>query len=162
MTDLTYLQASARREDLLAVLERDAAVIVEGLLSQTQLTAIKQELAPYLATTSTGRNDFSGYATKRVGALIARSPTSRELALNDVVNHACVDFLGPHGDGYPLNSQNGGFAGLRRFSIPRGKNRPLVGIETAAPGRSTVRPFSSGHPLYERLGQYSAPKPSRL
>lgn len=103
MTDLTYLQASARREDLLAVLERDAAVIVEGVLSQTQLSAIQQELAPYLATTSTGRNDFSGYATKRVGALIARSPTSRELALNDVVNRACVDFLGPHGDGYQLH-----------------------------------------------------------
>lgn len=103
MTGLTYLPATASREDILEVLERDAAIIVEGVLSSAQLTAIDDELAPYLANTSNGRNDFSGHSTKRLGALIARSPTSRELALNDIVNRACVDFLGPHGDGYQLH-----------------------------------------------------------
>ena len=73
-------------EELLEILERDGGVIVEGILNDNDLAAVRNDLTPFLGASATGNNDLWGFETKRVGALMARSPKCRELALHPLVN----------------------------------------------------------------------------
>ena len=90
-------------EEILAIIERDAAVVIENILSTEDLGDIKNELKPYLEKDIEGDNEFTGFQTKRVGALMARSPKCRELALNPTINGLSAKFLEPHCDGYQLH-----------------------------------------------------------
>lgn len=61
--------------------ERDGYVIVENVLSAGEIGAIRAALAPWLCGASkTGRNDFEGFSTNRVYALLAKSPVFADLA----------------------------------------------------------------------------------
>ena len=60
-------------------LGRHGYVVVPGLLSGGQIQRIKEELAPYLRGTRRGRNDFEGFDTERVYALLAKAPAIAEL-----------------------------------------------------------------------------------
>ena len=59
------------QEELLEVLDRDGGVIVEGILSDEDLISVRSDLLPFLDASATGDNDFWGFQTKRVGALMA-------------------------------------------------------------------------------------------
>ncbi len=61
------------------VVKAEGAVIVDRLAPSYLMDRIAAELEPYLSATPTGPDDFSGTNTRRTGALIARSPSSREL-----------------------------------------------------------------------------------
>lgn len=56
-------------------------VIVENVLTLAELGAIRAALAPYFTDTGkTGRNNFEGFSTNRVYALLAKSPVFADLA----------------------------------------------------------------------------------
>ena len=76
---VTHLPASASVEEIHEVLQRDAALIVDGLATIDQIDRINAEMAPFIAATPPGSDDFSGRNTRRTGALIARSPSSHAL-----------------------------------------------------------------------------------
>lgn len=103
MTELTYLPASTTPETICHILSEQAAVIIEGVHSENQLAAIRGDLDPYLQACRQGVNEFAGFETKRIGALIARSPACRELALNHLINASAAQFLAPFGEGYQLH-----------------------------------------------------------
>ena len=50
-----------------------------------------------------GRDEFTGFKTKRIGALIARSEACRNLALQPLVNEVSEKYLSPFCDGYQLH-----------------------------------------------------------
>ncbi len=52
------------------------------------------ELEPFVEATPYSADDFGGRLTRRTGALIARSPTSRELVTNPLVRSVVGDILG--------------------------------------------------------------------
>ena len=54
-------------------------VVVPGLLTGGQIQRIKAELAPYLRGRLRGRNNFEGFDTERVYALLAKAPVIAEL-----------------------------------------------------------------------------------
>ena len=85
---------------ILDIIERDAAVVIDDVLTKKDLDDIKAELGPYLKNDIEGDNEFTGFQTKRVGALMARSPKCRELALDPTINALSAKFLEPHCDGY--------------------------------------------------------------
>ena len=60
----------------------DGAVIVDRLAPPGLMDRIGEELRPWLAQTPVGPDDFSGRRTRRTGALIARSTSSRELVMH--------------------------------------------------------------------------------
>lgn len=60
-------------------LHQHGYVVVPGLLSGVQIQRIKAQLAPYLRGTLRGRNDFEGFETERVYALLAKAPVIAEL-----------------------------------------------------------------------------------
>lgn len=100
---IKHLKADSSIEEVVDVIEEDAGVIIDNVLDQRQIKNIKEELKPYLLKTKEGNDDFTGFKTKRVGALMARSPECRNLALNSIVNKVSEIFFEPHSDGHQLH-----------------------------------------------------------
>ena len=90
-------------EELLSILDEDAGLIIEGVLNSERLDLIKNDLEPFLNVTKNGQDAFTGYETKRVGALMARSKTCQDLALHPLINEMAGIFLGPHCENYQLH-----------------------------------------------------------
>ncbi|MGB0621429.1 MAG: phytanoyl-CoA dioxygenase family protein [Myxococcota bacterium] len=103
MSELTRLARDASATLVCEALDRDGAVIVEGALDPDRIRDLEDELAPFFETARRGTTAFAGFDTQRIGALIARSPTCRALALDPLINDACRDYLGRHADGYQLH-----------------------------------------------------------
>jgi hypothetical protein len=76
---IVHLPADSAAEAVAEVVRSDGAVIVDRLAPLALMDRIADELAPSLAGTPTGPDDFSGTLTRRTGALIARSVASRDL-----------------------------------------------------------------------------------
>ena len=103
MADLVHLSNSASSEEIIDILNKDAGVIIDNLLHSDDIFRINQDLKPYLKNDVFGRDEFTGFKTKRVGALIARSEACRELALNPLINEVSEKYLSPYCDGYQLH-----------------------------------------------------------
>ncbi len=71
-------------ERALVDLERDGYTIVEGLLSSDEVDALRADLLPRISA-QTGRNNFEGFATRRLYAVIEKT-----LAANPLVEHPLV------------------------------------------------------------------------
>ncbi len=100
---IRHLNPDVSIEEVLKIIDQDAGVIIDNVLSQNQLDKISEELNPYLANTKEGQDDFTGFNTRRVGALMARSSECRVLALDPKINEVSKRFLEPHSDGYQLH-----------------------------------------------------------
>jgi ectoine hydroxylase-related dioxygenase (phytanoyl-CoA dioxygenase family) len=79
---LARLSRTASPEAVAEAVAAEGAVIVERLASPELMDRIGEELRPWLARTPEGPDDFSGRLTRRTGALIARSNSSRELVMH--------------------------------------------------------------------------------
>ena len=82
---VAHLSASDSPERVAEALERDGCVVVDGLATRSELERLHSELAPYVAATPTGPDEFSGRRTRRTGGLIGRSATARALIQNPLV-----------------------------------------------------------------------------
>ncbi|HZT64745.1 MAG TPA: phytanoyl-CoA dioxygenase family protein [Acidimicrobiales bacterium] len=90
---LRHLSADTDADRVAGALAEDGAVIVDGLAPPDLLDRIAAELDPHLALTPTGPDDFSGRNTRRTGALIARSPSSRQLVMDPLILSTTGRFL---------------------------------------------------------------------
>jgi hypothetical protein len=103
MAEILHLDSETSVAEILNVLDDDAAVIIENVISIDTVETLKGELVPYLSKEVFGRDEFTGFSTKRIGALIARSNTCRDLALNPLVMNVAKQYLEPFADGYQLH-----------------------------------------------------------
>ncbi|MGH7778770.1 MAG: phytanoyl-CoA dioxygenase family protein [Candidatus Binataceae bacterium] len=99
---LRHLPATASGEEISAALTADGAVIVDNVVAPAAMDTIFAELKPFIEATAKGRDDFSGKRTQRTGALIARSPMSRDFVMHPTVLAACSKFLA-HVTSYQLH-----------------------------------------------------------
>ena len=60
--------------DLVEAIRRDGYVVVPDLITRREIGEIKASLAPWLRGQLMGRNDFEGFRTERVYALLAKAP----------------------------------------------------------------------------------------
>ena len=103
MPSLTHLPADAAIEDIMAVLDRDGALILDDMLTPAEIDALSAEIRPYVDATEPGRDGFSGHKTTRTGALIARSPLSRKAVLDRRIRAICDAVLKPNCQRYQLH-----------------------------------------------------------
>lgn len=96
MPELERLPADSTRDEILAVLGRDGALILEGVVGADWLARIRDEVMPYVEATAPGHDAFSGTKTTRTGALVARSGACRELIVQTTVLDAARAFLAPY------------------------------------------------------------------
>ena len=103
MGEVKHVSIDTPIEEILQILYDDAGLIIDNFLDEDGLERIKSDLKPYLNVTKNGQDEFTGYKTKRVGALMARSKTCQDLALNTFINQMADSFLGPHCESYQLH-----------------------------------------------------------
>jgi ectoine hydroxylase-related dioxygenase (phytanoyl-CoA dioxygenase family) len=80
-----HVAATADAADVHRILAADGAVIVDGLADPALVAEVRGEMAPYIDATPSGSDDFAGRNTRRSGALVARSPASRQLVQHPLV-----------------------------------------------------------------------------
>ena len=80
MGEVKHVSIDTPIEEILQILDDDAGLIIDNFLDEDGLERIKSDLKPYLNVTKNGQDEFTGYRTKRVGALMARSKTCQDLA----------------------------------------------------------------------------------
>ena len=73
------------------------------LATTETMDQIRAELEPDLAATSGGNTDFLGNTTRRTGALIARSPTSRSLITHPTIIDTLDLVLGDHASTFQID-----------------------------------------------------------
>ena len=103
MGEVKHVSIDTPIEEILQILDDDAGLIIDNFLDEDGLERIKSDLKPYLKVTKNGQDEFTGYETKRVGALMARSKTCQDLALDPFINQMADSFLGPHCESYQLH-----------------------------------------------------------
>lgn len=99
---IRHFSADATGEELGEALRRDGAAIIDRLVAPSVMDRIASEVAPYVEATKIGTDNFSGRNTRRTGALIARSPTSRDLVMHPVTLAAVKNLLS-HATNYQLH-----------------------------------------------------------
>ena len=103
MGEIRHVSIDTPIEEILSILEEDAGLIIDNYLSKENVDLIKDDLRPYLEVTRHGQDEFTGFETKRVGALMARSKTCQDLALDPLINNMVDNFLEPHCENYQLH-----------------------------------------------------------
>ncbi len=72
-------------EPIVRGLDENGYAVVPGVLDRSTVAAIRSELHRLLETTPTGRNDFEGFATKRIYRLFAKTRAFDPLATHPVL-----------------------------------------------------------------------------
>jgi ectoine hydroxylase-related dioxygenase (phytanoyl-CoA dioxygenase family) len=70
--------------------------VLRDALSRNELESIRQELAPILASAPFGRNDFEGYRSQRVYALLAKAPATAALVTHPALVALLDQLLHPN------------------------------------------------------------------
>ena len=102
-SELQIRPADTPSEELAKLLERDGCVVLKDFASKTQVESITSDLRPFIETTKGSRSDFSGFKTTRTGALMARSPRCRELAIDPRILGLVETFLAPYANTFQLH-----------------------------------------------------------
>ncbi|MGC0152225.1 phytanoyl-CoA dioxygenase family protein [Chromobacterium vaccinii] len=93
MPALQHYRPDSPAADIIAALENDGGVVIEGLLDAEALARFRAELYPLLDAAPDCQGDFYGYATRRLSGLIARVPTCRQLAIDPLILQVMDAFL---------------------------------------------------------------------
>ena len=103
MPQLQHLAADAPIDEIMAVLDRDGALVLDDVIAPEAVDALVAELRPYVEATKPGQDSFTGFRTTRTGALVARSPLCRALVLDARVRAVADKVLLPNCDRYQLH-----------------------------------------------------------
>ena len=96
MTPLQHLPADAESSAIVATVQQDGAVILDNVLSEGFIAALREETDPYMEHTSNGEDHFAGHHTTRTGGLLVRSEKCRELIEHQTILNPCNEFLAPY------------------------------------------------------------------
>jgi len=100
---IQHLPAQAPLEALISVLHEDGCVVIEGLFPTEKIDAVTGEIDAYLNRTPCGEADFFGHKTKRMGAIVRKSPSSHDLITHPKLLEIMESILGPSCDRIQIN-----------------------------------------------------------
>jgi ectoine hydroxylase-related dioxygenase (phytanoyl-CoA dioxygenase family) len=93
--DVPRFDTTSSVAEVVAALDEVGAAVVERYLDPAAVGRLRDELAPVLAATPRGRNDFEGFRTRRVYALFAKVRGFDEPATDPLVTGVVDAVLGP-------------------------------------------------------------------
>ncbi len=97
------VSAHSAPKDIAKVLREDGCVIIANIVAPELMDQVLAELEQNIATTRGGVTDFLGHATRRIGALIARSPSARSLVTHPTILNTLDLALGDHGSTFQID-----------------------------------------------------------
>ncbi|MCW3818297.1 phytanoyl-CoA dioxygenase family protein [Micromonospora sp. DR5-3] len=74
MAELTHVTPATSLDDVVEILERDGAVIVEDFVDAETLAGLRADLGPGLEAAAYSESGYDGQKTKRLSSLFHRSP----------------------------------------------------------------------------------------
>jgi hypothetical protein len=83
--EIVHLSASAGADEVLDVLRRDGALVIDHALEPEVLARVEDELRPWFHAAFHGAGPLFGRKTKRFGGLFAKAPSTALLALHPTV-----------------------------------------------------------------------------
>jgi ectoine hydroxylase-related dioxygenase (phytanoyl-CoA dioxygenase family) len=89
--------------EIAKILSEDGCVIISDLVAPDLMDHVRDELDSHVNQTRGGDTDFLGRATRRIGALIARSPSARTLVTNPTILSTLDIALGGHGSTFQVD-----------------------------------------------------------
>ena len=96
MTRLQHLPADTESSAIVAAVQKDGAVILDDVLNDGFIAALREETDPYMEHTSNGEDHFAGHHTTRTGGLLVRSEKCRDLIEHKTILNPCNEFLAPY------------------------------------------------------------------
>ena len=84
----------ATSTELVEAMRTEGYAVVEGMLSAERVAGMRADLRPVLDATPEGRNDFEGFATKRIYALFAKTRVFDDLAIHPLLLGMLDEVLG--------------------------------------------------------------------
>ena len=63
MANFVDLPSNAPIDEIMAIIQRDGAVVLNDMMSDGAIAEISRELKPYIDATKPGRESFSGFKT---------------------------------------------------------------------------------------------------
>ena len=103
MPALTHFDRQAPPGEILQSLRDDGACIIDSLIEEPEVKALRRELDPHIEATPNGRDEFTGHLTTRTGGLVVRSGACRDLVQHPVALRLCDDFLLEYCERYHLH-----------------------------------------------------------
>ena len=100
---LKSFEPDAPLQEVLDAIQQDGGAIINKALTPALLASFKAELAPYWATAPHGGDDFMGRKTQRIGALVARTPSCRDIVTDSRTLALAHHFLGPYAEKITVN-----------------------------------------------------------
>jgi ectoine hydroxylase-related dioxygenase (phytanoyl-CoA dioxygenase family) len=100
--DIPRFASDADHAAVSEALAAAGCAVIEGLVPGATMDALAGELQPWMQRTPDGTDDFSGFATKRTGGLLARSATARDLVAHPTIRGVADLVLG-HATSYQLH-----------------------------------------------------------
>ena len=95
--------ATVNVDTVLDGLQSAGCAIIERLHTQDDMDELSADLSSWFEQRPIGVDDFSGYKTRRVSGLVARSDMGRQIALNPLVRQVCDQLLLPNCNVYRLH-----------------------------------------------------------
>ena len=96
MPNLQHLPADAESSAIVAAVQQDGAVILDDVLNESFIAALREETDPYMEHTRNGEDHFAGHHTTRTGGLLVRSEKCRQLIEHETILNPCNEFLAPY------------------------------------------------------------------
>lgn len=115
MTALARLPNTVTLPEMIATMDRDGGAIVKDFLSPETIAALKADLLPHIEARGAGRDDFTGFQTRRMSALFAKS---RHVA--DIMTHPLFLGLAEHYVNVPVTYGSGDYARAVRPGLRAG------------------------------------------
>ena len=100
---LNYFEPDASLEAVFDAIQQDGGAIITDALTPALLTRFSEELEPYLSVAPYGGDDFMGRKTQRIGALVARTPSCRQIVTDSRVLALARHFLCPYAEKITIN-----------------------------------------------------------
>ncbi len=101
------LNADDGRAEIARALDEAGCVVVTNVLDPSERSAVREELAPYMARVKVVSDDPKAFypgLTRRTSALVARSATVGRMVMDEHTIALCDRFLTPNGEfGYQLH-----------------------------------------------------------
>lgn len=101
-TQAPRIGADSSAQDAIEVIQAHGCVIVENAASKALIDAVEEELAPFIEQAAFGDTDITGKLTRRVGSIVARSPSARNLIMHPLVLATTAKHLA-HASGFHLS-----------------------------------------------------------
>ena len=93
--EIQRLPNTATVEEATEVVRQHGHVIIDALVPPSIMDQILADMQPYIDVTPFSENEWFGNGSQRVGNLIARSPTGRDLVMNPLVLGVARNIVAP-------------------------------------------------------------------